>query len=88
MKISNDSISPILNNPYEEPKWHYDVTLDGNLDYSKILEGRRPYSAHLIRRPPNLYFLLKIYQGRMQMPNSSTESGRSLKSGENKATPR
>ena len=51
MKISNDSISPILNNPYEEPKWHYDVTLDGNLDYSKILEGRRPYSAHLTVMP-------------------------------------
>lgn len=51
MKISNDSINPILNNPYEEPKWHYDVTLDGNLDYSKILEGRRPYSAHLTVMP-------------------------------------
>ena len=51
MKISNDSISPILNNPYEEPKWHYDVTLEGNLDYSKILEGRRPYSANLTVMP-------------------------------------
>ena len=51
MKTSNDSISPILNNPYEEPKWHYDVTLEGNLDYSKILEGRRPYSANLTVMP-------------------------------------
>ena len=39
--------NPILNNPYEEPKRHYDATLEGNLDYSKILEGRRPYSANL-----------------------------------------
>lgn len=43
--------NPILNNPYEEPKWHYDATLDGNLDYSKILEGRRPYSANLTVLP-------------------------------------
>lgn len=47
MKISNSNISPILNNPYEEPKWHYGATLDGNLDYSEILEGRRPYAANL-----------------------------------------
>lgn len=33
MEIKN--ISPILNNPYDEPKWHYDTTLEGNLDYSK-----------------------------------------------------
>ena len=47
MKISDNNISPILNNPYEEPKWHYGATLDGNLDYSEILEGRRPYAANL-----------------------------------------
>ncbi|MCM1111323.1 MAG: DEAD/DEAH box helicase family protein [Clostridium sp.] len=43
----NDNISPILNNPYEEPKLHYDADLNGNLDYSKILEGRRPYSGNI-----------------------------------------
>lgn len=37
--------SPILNNPYEEPRWHYDADLEGNLDYDHVLEGRRPYSA-------------------------------------------
>lgn len=37
--------SPILNNPYEEPRWHYDADLDGNLDYGHVLKGRRPYSA-------------------------------------------
>lgn len=47
MKTFNNSISPILNNPYEEPKYHYGATLDGNLDYSAVLEGRRPYAANL-----------------------------------------
>ena len=51
MMKNSDNISPILNNPYEEPKWHYDATLEGNLDYSKVLEGRRPYSAHLTVMP-------------------------------------
>jgi type III restriction enzyme len=37
--------SPILNNPYEEPRWHYSADLDGNLDYNEVLEGRRPYTA-------------------------------------------
>lgn len=46
-----NSISPILNNPYEEPQWHYDATIEGNLDYSKILEGRRPYSPNLTVMP-------------------------------------
>ena len=40
-----DSSSPILNNPYEEPRWHYDADLYGNLDYDHVLDGRRPYSA-------------------------------------------
>lgn len=42
-----DTVSPILNNPYEEPKFHYDADLNGNLDYNKILEGRRPYYSHI-----------------------------------------
>lgn len=42
-----ENISPILNNPYEEPKYHYDADLNGNLDYGKILEGRRPYYSHI-----------------------------------------
>lgn len=42
-----DNISPILNNPYEEPRLHYDADLNGNLDYNKILQGRRPYSAQI-----------------------------------------
>lgn len=42
-----ENLSPILNNPYEEPRYHYDADLNGNLDYSKILEGRRPYYSHI-----------------------------------------
>lgn len=42
-----ENLSPILNNPYEEPRLHYDANLNGNLDYNKILQGRRPYSAHI-----------------------------------------
>ena len=51
MRTKEKNITPILNNPYEEPKWHYDVTLEGNLDYSRILEGRRPYAANLTVMP-------------------------------------
>ena len=39
--------SPILNNPYDEPRWHYAADLDGNLDYNNVLDGRRPYSASI-----------------------------------------
>lgn len=42
-----DNRSPILNNPYEEPRFHYDADLSGNLDYNKIVPGRRPYSAQI-----------------------------------------
>ena len=43
--------SPILNNPYEEPRFHYDAFSNGNLDYSKVLEGRRPYTSNLSVTP-------------------------------------
>lgn len=45
--LLDSNLSPILNNPYEEPSLHYDADLTGNLDYSKVLEGRRPYSAQI-----------------------------------------
>lgn len=52
------SDNPILNNPYEEPKYHYNVDMDGNLDYSKILEGRRPYigNIQITPKPSQSYF--------------------------------
>lgn len=43
--MSNDN--PILNNPYEEPRYHYNVDINGNLDYGSILEGRRPYMGNI-----------------------------------------
>ena len=42
--INNDN--PVLNNPYEEPKYYYD-TVRGNLDYNKVLKGRRPYMGNI-----------------------------------------
>ena len=35
--------NPILNNPYEEPKYYYDTDLNGNIDYHAVKEGRRPF---------------------------------------------
>ncbi|HVS91208.1 MAG TPA: DEAD/DEAH box helicase family protein [Mucilaginibacter sp.] len=37
------SDNPILNNPYQEPKLHYDTDSEGSLDYNKICEDRRIY---------------------------------------------
>lgn len=44
--MANDDKSPILNNPYEEPRFHYG-SVDGNLDYDTILPGRRPFSMDI-----------------------------------------
>lgn len=44
--MEEKSKSPILNNPYEEPLYHYG-SVDGNLDYNTILEGRRPFSMDI-----------------------------------------
>ena len=33
--------SPILNNPYFEPTLHYATQLDGALDYTRKVQGRR-----------------------------------------------
>ena len=41
MQANNDN--PVLNNPYEEPKYYYDTDMNGNIDYSKVINGRRPY---------------------------------------------
>ncbi len=38
-----ESDNPILNNPYEEPKYYYDTDANGNIDYTKVIDGRRPY---------------------------------------------
>lgn len=51
--------SPILNNPYEEPLYHYG-SVDGNLDYSTILEGRRPFSME-IGITPNTNSQMRVF---------------------------
>ncbi len=35
--------NPVLNNPYEEPKYYYDTDLNGNVDYQTVIRGRRPF---------------------------------------------
>ena len=39
--VQNDN--PVLNNPYEEPKYYYDTDLNGNIDYNRVINGRRPF---------------------------------------------
>jgi len=36
--------NPILNNPYEEPKFHYATAGDGSLNYNDIKQGRRIFA--------------------------------------------
>src|SRR5436190_1588493 len=39
--------NPILNNPYEEPQWHYATNLQGELDYSHPVKGRRVFTPEI-----------------------------------------
>lgn len=39
--------NPILNNPYEEPAWHYATNLQGELDYSRPVKGRRIFTPEV-----------------------------------------
>ena len=39
--INNDN--PVLNNPYEEPRYYYDTDMNGNIDYQTVMNGRRPF---------------------------------------------
>ena len=39
--------NPILNNPYEEPIWHYATNLQGELDYSRPVKGRRVFAPEV-----------------------------------------
>ena len=41
--IALESDNPILNNPYEEPQYYYDTDANGNIDYTTVISGRRPY---------------------------------------------
>jgi hypothetical protein len=44
MPAQSANDNPILNNPYEEPNWHYATNLKGELDYSKPMPGRRVFT--------------------------------------------
>ncbi len=39
--------NPILNNPYEEPGWHYATNLQGELDYAHPVKGRRIFRPEI-----------------------------------------
>ena len=42
-----------MNNPYKEPKFYYDSDPNGNIDYTKIKPGRRPYGYRINIVPGN-----------------------------------
>ena len=65
--MNNDN--PILNNPYEEPRYHYNADIDGNLDYSQRLEGRRPYIGN-IQIIPNSYSQSHLFNAEDLMNNN------------------
>jgi type III restriction enzyme len=46
--------SPILNNPYEEPKLHYWTSPKGELDYDRVLKERRPFVPDVLSIPLEL----------------------------------
>ena len=39
--------NPVLNDAYEEPKFYYDTDIEGNIDYSTVKEGRRPFGIDI-----------------------------------------
>lgn len=39
--------NPILNNPYEEPKFHYATDAEGSLNYEDVRNGRRIFTADI-----------------------------------------
>jgi hypothetical protein len=39
--------NPILNNPYEEPRLHYATSVDGELDYERVIDGRRVFTPDI-----------------------------------------
>ena len=39
--------NPILNSPYQEPRWHYATDLQGNLNYEDIRKDRRVFDPNI-----------------------------------------
>jgi len=56
------SDNPILNNPYEEPKLHYDTDSEGSLDYSNVCKGRRVYKPDFAVIPTRQSGQKEIYE--------------------------
>ena len=55
-EIPYKSDNPVLNNPYEEPKYYYRTDpVNGYLDYTTVIEGRRPfgYTTNITPQPKN-----------------------------------
>ena len=48
------SNNPILNNPFEEPRFHYATNLKGELDYERVVSGRRPFSPEVLKKPKRI----------------------------------
>ncbi len=43
--------NPILNSPYDEPRFHYGQTLDNSLNYEDVRKGRRVFEPMADRQP-------------------------------------
>ncbi len=43
--------NPILNNPYEEPVRHYSTGVSGELDYARVVPGRRIFTGEVQSMP-------------------------------------
>ena len=39
--------NPILNSPYQEPRWHYATDLQGNLNYEDVRKDRRVFDPNI-----------------------------------------
>lgn len=45
------SDNPILNSPYDEPRFHYGQTADNSLNYEDVRKGRRVFDPNAERQP-------------------------------------
>jgi len=45
------SENPILNSPYDEPRFHYGQTADNSLNYEDVKKGRRVFDPNADRQP-------------------------------------
>ncbi len=48
------SNNPILNNPFEEPCFHYATNLKGEHDYGRVVSGLRLFSPEILKKPKRI----------------------------------